>query len=244
MFAINVYTLPSLTTHDACDRWYNSSKPPKGKAWRENERPLDDTRAHHKRIVKNDDGSYSLYLYQCEHLRYFADGDVAVELYPSLSSKRFVERMLPMGVSVHCDTGVQLIWVVTEQGDQWVRFHKALRLSPTGTRGIWNIKSQMFQRYRQYVSRSKASAVRRKLKPLFDFADASVKIDPQPPRYARSAMAYLDQIENMDIWHELVPYALDRQSFIEMAYDHFGVRYDVPIPNSTPPTRGRSIKYT
>jgi hypothetical protein len=70
MYGIDFRTVFVPTSWASADNHFNEERQLRGVLWQENERPLRDKRAHHLRVVRNDDASYDLMLYQHTMVRY------------------------------------------------------------------------------------------------------------------------------------------------------------------------------
>lgn len=118
MFTINTHNMTSIGSFERAKSYFESTPRPRSKKWQEHQRPLDDVRATQKRIEKNADGSYGLWLYRTELIRYYAPDEdgfarVLVAYHPSQSSKAFVYRHYdgyPYFKFTRHDTGEE-IWV-------------------------------------------------------------------------------------------------------------------------------------
>lgn len=76
MFSSTVHTLPTIDSYEAAQAYFaNKAKPPRSKAWQDNQRPLRNTRSHHYRIEHHTqaDGQewYDVVLYRTPMARYY-----------------------------------------------------------------------------------------------------------------------------------------------------------------------------
>lgn len=102
MFSIKTGSVDSIPSFDAAQRHYERTPHPRARSqgdllFEENERPLGGNRQRHKRLVRNDDGSFGVVLYETEMIRYYPpaeDGSKRVKLYHhgSVSSSAFMAR--------------------------------------------------------------------------------------------------------------------------------------------------------
>ena len=116
----NMYSIPSF---DAAKRHYERTPHPRARSrgdllFKENERPLDGDRQWHKRMSFNaNDGSYSVWLYETEMLRYFAPDAAGrtralVAYHGSTSSSAFMWRHgWSLGSGNVFDTAQGKVWV-------------------------------------------------------------------------------------------------------------------------------------
>lgn len=76
MFSSNVHTLPTIDSYEAAQAYFDkTNKPPRAKAWQDNQRPLRNSRSHHYRIEHHTqaDGQewYDVVLYRTPMARYY-----------------------------------------------------------------------------------------------------------------------------------------------------------------------------
>jgi hypothetical protein len=80
---IHTWSMSAPSNWQEAKRYFDGVQQPRGRAWGENERPLRDNRAHHLRVEKNSDDSYSMILYRTAMVRFCppdADGNERVDL--------------------------------------------------------------------------------------------------------------------------------------------------------------------
>ncbi len=244
MFQIEVRSMPSLQSFAACKQWYEQTKKPKGVDWKENERPLDSVRMHHKRIVLNSAGGYELTLYRTPLVTYWPDGTVTVHLHDSRSSQSFLGRMLPGGLAINTKSRI-LLSVDTDSGVRWVQAGPDGVMLERAEYNRWRIINEVEQRRREFVNRQKSSDVRKTIKPFLTWYRAASKIIPFEKRHFGSgtALSIFDVTKTED-WPKLAEFVHNEEVFRDRAYDYFGAREVLPIPDDTPPRRGRSWALT
>ena len=101
MFSTSIRNLPSIESWEAAHSTFNNTKRPvtRNGAWRDNQRPLKDSRSHHYRIEQGNGGEYyDVCLHRTVMARYYAptpDGhNVLYTGHPSNMSKQFMRHVL------------------------------------------------------------------------------------------------------------------------------------------------------
>jgi hypothetical protein len=244
MFSISTRNLHALQSFNDCDAWYKSAKPVTKSPWQDNERPLENARMHHKRLVLNSDGSYSCTLYRCPHVTYHKDGTVEVRLYDSVSSRAFLGRMLPRGIDVVTERGLMLLRVATDNIVEWLQSdgHPFLLEPHHGAR--WKVLAGHQQRCREFVHRQKSKEVRQKIKPYLKWWQAANNVVPTQVYAGKPPGDLIEQIESPEVWPRLAQQTLNPAWFTDHAYDVLGARVVLDIPNTTPPRRGRTAAFS
>jgi hypothetical protein len=101
MFSTSIRNLPSIASWEAAHSTFNNTKKPvtRNGAWCDSQRPLKDSRSHHYRIERGNDGEYyDVCLHQTVMARYYkptAEGrHVLYTGHPSNMSKQFMRHVL------------------------------------------------------------------------------------------------------------------------------------------------------
>lgn len=245
-FAITTHRMPRLNTFAACAAFFASTPKPRNTVWEENERPLDTPRMHHKRLVKNSDGSYACVLYKCRHVTYHEDGRIEIQLYDSSSSKAFLQRMLPARVRIDTRSGRTLLEVATDNDIEWYDTDQSGFVLAPSVAGSWKVLSETVPRQREFVDRRKATEVRALAAPFLLWRAVTDKLVPFKERGDPYTLPYhaANYLNAQEDWHLLAPYAADKVQFLDWLYDVCGARKAQYIPANTSPRRGRRTAYT
>jgi hypothetical protein len=101
MFSTSIHNLPSIASWGAAHCTFNNTKKPftRNGAWRDNQRPLKNSRSYHYRIERHNDGEYyDVILHQTVLARYYkptpAGHNVLYTGHPSNMSKQFMRHVL------------------------------------------------------------------------------------------------------------------------------------------------------
>lgn len=246
MFSISTKDLPDIYSHESAARYFAAHTKPKRSEWLENERPLSGPRMHHKRLVKNNDGSYSCVLYHTPLITYSPNGDIVVRMHDSVSSRKFIDALTPHGMYAWSCSGTTGLMVHTDTGRQWLLAERDTITLRRSTAHTWEVLRGAAVRRREFVDRQKSKEIRAELKPFEDWYRAADNVIPFVRRSYMHAhiLKSLDELKNKDCWPQLATNIPSIQALREHAYDEFGAREVRVIPNWTTPKKGRRSCYS
>ncbi len=242
-FMIETRDMPRIYDWKSAEKWFTETRLPGRKEWREhsNARPLASPRAFHKRIVKNGD-DYELTLYSTPLVTYHKDGSVTSVQHDTASSQAFHWRMRPESMYYRKASGGKVLLCLNADSPNFMEFVQGNRIKMKWEDGLWKVVSGAEQRVREYLKHAEARAAAKKLKPLFTWYDASVKLGYKFPLMDAGRHAVMDRLhclEDPEQYVEFGPFLHDKPKFREAYYDALGLYEKRPIPNTEHPVRQR-----
>ena len=252
-WSISTRDLQRLHSFEAAKAYFEGREKPRGGYWSHHphERPLDQNRMQHKRIVRRDDGSYACILYRTALVTYHPDGGVTVRTHDSNSSSAFFWCVAPHGLSYHRQSGRVYVEAATPEGPKYfLEAAQPLRFKPAGAAhpDQWLPDFVPEPRTREVFNRRRAAHVRRELKPFMQWAHATQRLVGHAGSYglrgseqhAAIARKLLDTQEPVPVerWPELLEWLprLDKfraDALRELCYD------TVALADHEPPPRRR-----
>lgn len=247
MFSISTSGMRRLGSYNDCDTFFRNTDKPKRSArhpWEDNERPLDSPRMHHKRLITHNSGhSYSCVLYDTLMVEYFRNGEVTVTLHDSRSSRKFLDCVLPTGMSTVAFRGDTMLRVETNAEPLYLKGH-TLILAPTGP-GQWKVISGAHPRVREFVDRRKINRVLKELKPFENYYRAAERLAPMDkPRASHFPNYTQAMLMSPDSWPELAGNISGLESLRRHLYGVHDAWRIENIPNTLPPKRGSLSSYS
>jgi hypothetical protein len=161
MYSIDFRNIYIPKRWESAHRNFNETpQPRRGGNWEDNERPLRDRRAHHLRIVRNDDESYDLMLYRHTMLRYHKPTtthctvDVFVP-WAGISNWAYLRQAgFGWGSTLHALRHDHPVWLhpYPSSEPESQSAHLVFKLMPNGAHYLDTTKSWQLQAYRyKYV---------------------------------------------------------------------------------------------
>ena len=242
------YKLPRIADYAAAKKRFDGTAQPRAVFWNTFQRPLDDAKAHHKRIQFDPSNqAYELVLYRTPLVTYYPDDTVAVRPDSSKMSRDFLYATLPLGLSVISHAGETMVVARTLEGPAWYSVAVgALYFERCGNH-LWQLTSPADQRIRERMCLKRAALVRKATKPFLDWVQTARALCGEPntksfevPKYPDS----LDAFQDTELWPTLATRVSDRATWTQGAYDAFGARTEVAISDYEPPRRGRYPKFS
>lgn len=246
--------LPRIKNYDEAEAFFNGANVVRSSAWALNERPLGSRTDHNKRIVCRElraTGTYiyELVLYNSPLATYLPNGEVLIVRHDTRLSRRFLNAVLPAGLSTVGHRDATMVFATTPDGFAWyLGGFAALRFTPHG-RGQWQLNSVPQTRFRQRLCLKRAAQVRKAAKPFLDWVaahrallGADQLLRPVPSR--APAPESFEQLQDVQAWPDLEPYVGNRTEWMQTVYDTLGARTKHAISNYEPPKRGRGPLYS
>ena len=234
-FAISTRRMYNVRSFEDADRLYTKQKKPGGRKWTENERPLEDARAHHKRLVLNDDGSYSCVLYGTSLITYYPTGRIAIKHHVSSSSINFFRMVSPYTVTISREfIEIPNQWVLPETG--------RVVLEPVKDDSAWRVVSGAAQRVRATLNVAATKLLRAQLEDFFAWFEIT---DKMVTHWGRDPLQYVAVVVDPENYQALgclfAAHKRDKAKFRAALYKRNKL-FDIdPIPNTEPP---KTSKYS
>jgi hypothetical protein len=172
MFAICTRNLQPLTNFGAAKHFFEATEKPKN--WAENERPLDNKRMRHKRLVKAGD-SYACYLYQTPMVT-FLPNELHLHCDDRVSSFSFSHHYEHAGAQCVSDGGRMFWKVLTDDGWMYYREgRESLKFKRTAA-GNWKLYSKAAVLTERVLDREAAKPIREALKPYAQWYIATKRL--------------------------------------------------------------------
>lgn len=194
MFSISTDDLTTVRSFDQAAGHYGKTRPFKDSE----DRPLAGRRKKHMFLRKECDGSYSCVLYRTVMARYFQDGTVWVSTHDSISSWKFLNYVVPEGLSCTSVGGCTTL-VVPHQTTFWyyrARGSSVLKLKRIHTFWVLLNPEDCLPFTKTSVDPERARVIREYAKPYREWAKVVARLGGQPKPYGRS-LNYIDF--NLDV---------------------------------------------
>lgn len=170
-FGIDMWSVTYIPNWERADKEFNSIKQPRGKAWRADERPLRDNRAHHLRMVRRADESYDLMLYRHTLLRYFKpEGERrVVEVFMPWTGRgnfNFIHRMGWGFGSTHAALRHEHpVWLhpYPSNEHEHLAAHLVLKGDKIDTTQSWQLQSYRWHYFDNNANKEKQAVMRERL---------------------------------------------------------------------------------
>lgn len=243
-YVIETHNMPRIGSWQDAHDWYTKTEfPCRRKEWAEapNARPLDGVRAFHKRIVKNGD-DYELVLFSTPIITYHKDGTVTSIQHGTLSSRAFHWRIRPDGLCYRSASGGKTLLGLNTGSSHFAEYVQGGTIKVKHEDGVWKVLSGAEQRTREHLKHKEAREAAKKLKPLFAWYDASVKLGARFRQLDAKRHDVLDRLhclEDPEQYSELAIFLWDKPKFRKAYYDALDLYEKRPIPNTEHPVRQR-----
>jgi hypothetical protein len=257
-FAIKTGSMPGLCSFKDCAQYFERTPLPtwkakEGETWTSDERPLDDHRMYHKRIVKGNAGqSYQLWLYRTCMLIYFKDGGLRVTMSSdTASSMAFLSRLSPGGLRARSVQGKFVLEIANAENEtEWLVPDKtwAIQLDPIpGHLSRWTPVSGFVQRKRAKLNTKKATVVNAQYKELLMWLRSTAKVLGISERMTADP-TLIGQIcqhsDDPNLRQYLLAGYVSPNKLRTALLRYHGAFDEVDIPNTTPIRKSFSHDYT
>lgn len=257
-FAIKTGSMPGLCSFKDCAQYFERTPLPtwkakEGETWAPHERPLDDHRMYHKRIVKGNAGEdYQLWLYRTCMLIYFKDGSLRVAMSSDTkSSMAFLQRLSPGGLHARTVQGRFVLEVANAKDEtEWLIPDKswAIQLSPVlGYFNRWTPVSGFVQRKRAKLNTKKAAEVNARFKELMMWLRSTAKVLGISERMTADP-AHIGQVyrdpDDPDLRQYLLTGHVSPNKLRTALLRYHDAFDEIDIPNTTPIRKSHSYDYT
>jgi len=237
-FCIQTHNMPRINCFAEAERVWNEAKP-----WRYEHaswRPLDSSRKKHMRIVKlRDDRGYECVLHNLAVVTYYADGNVALRCYDSVSTSQFAWCVRPKGCA-NTSTKGRMFWQVeTDHGPCFYReASEALVLQPTAN--AWKLTTLPSEEHEWAYDPKKGADVRKRLKPYAAWYAVLARLGATPKKQLsysprNGVECFLGAYDQTEHYVEFARVLGSPKDILPVAYETTGARYKSLVPHNRLP---------
>lgn len=248
MFSIDTRGMACVHSFSEAKQFFESLVQPTRGDWKENERPLQNVRKHHMRLRKINDDTYACTLHSTDMVVYRRRGPITVCLHDSISSRKFLDRTLPLGVLCDSHRGNTVLRVPTVDDTLYLTGNRVVIEKEEGKYNgnnsvAYRLVSGADQRVRERLNKDLAKELRAKFKPFLTWWKAANNVVPFPLTYNKYDFEHcLPRVIDRDTWGVLAQHVGTPTDFMARVYDLMGARELHPIPNTEPFKVGRHWK--